>query len=97
MPEKEANMAKRYAVLLINLGYWAEGDSIRDAVGHLPTTLRRDEYVAIVAVPADGVERLSVGEVGRVYVHGPNATEAADLLEEIYLGPWGQRGKTHLC
>ena len=89
-------MEKRYAVLMADAGYWSEGDSIADAVAHLPTAVKTADRVAIVAVPGDGVERLSVDEMGRVFVHGPNQDEAAAALEEVYVGPWGQRGKGHL-
>jgi hypothetical protein len=89
-------MEKRYAVLMGDAGSWAEGDSISDAVAHLPTAVKSADRVAIVAVPGDGVERLSVDEMGRVSVHGPNQDEAAAALQEVYVGLWGQRGKRHL-
>jgi hypothetical protein len=83
-------MEKRYAVLMSDAGYWAEGDSISDAVAHLPTSVGPADRVAIVAVPGDGVERLSVDEMGRVYVHGPRQAEAAAALVEVYVGTWGK-------
>jgi hypothetical protein len=94
---REANMSeKRYVVAITSQGYWGEGESISDAVAHLPTSMKPADRVAIMAVPGDGVERLSVDEMGRVSVHGPNQDEAAAALQEVYVGLWGQRGKRHL-
>ena len=90
---------RKYVLLVTNLGTWCTGDSIQDAVSHLSAPLRRDDSVAIAAVSADGVERLSVNQMGEVLIHGPAEKDRArcqHVLEEIYIGPWGQRGKTHL-
>jgi len=90
---------RKYVLLVTNMGTWCTGESIQDAVSHLLAPLRRDDSVAIAAVTGDDVKRLSVNPMGEVLVHGL-AEEAGDrcqfVLEEIYIGPWGQRGKTHL-
>jgi len=90
---------RKYVLLVTNLGTWCTGESIQDAVSHLLAPLRRDDSVAIAAVSADGVERLSVNQMGEVLIHGPAAKEPVPTrpqMEQIYIGPWGQRGKTHL-
>ena len=86
-------MGKRYAVMVPDYGYWGEGSSIMAAVGNLPMKLQGDWLVDIVAVPADGVERLSVDGMGQVLVHGPNQDAAAAAMEEVYVGAWEQ----HTC
>ena len=87
---------RRYLVAITSKGYWGEGDSISDAVAHLPTSMEPDDRVAILAVPGDGVERLRIDDMGRVSSHGPNAAQAAAAVEDVYVGLWGQRGKGHL-
>ena len=86
----------RYLVAITSQGYWGEGKSLDDAVAQLPTLLVPDDQVAIMAVPGDGVSKLSLDEMGRVSAHGPNQAEAVGLIEEVYVGPWGAEGKWHL-
>ena len=87
---------KRYLVAITSQGHWGEGKSLDDAVAQLPTLLVPDDQVAIVTVPGDGVERLSLDEMGRISAHGPNQDEAVDLIEQVYVGAWGAEGKWHL-
>ena len=87
---------KRYVIAMTGSGYWGEGESISVAAGRLPTVVQADDAVAIMSVPGEGVDRLSLDAMGRVVAYGPNQDEAIGLVEEVYAGAWGPRGKGHL-
>jgi len=89
-------MEKRYVIAMTGAGYWGEGESISVAADRLPTVVQADDAVMIMAVPGEGVDRLSVDKLGRISAYGPNQDEAMAALEEVYVGPWGQRSKGDL-